>query len=77
MAKYNYLAVIQNLTCCGWEDVSEYETNSAGNPIEISDKPNPRTGRKESLLKHDFREYCASNTGSYRVIRRREKKETV
>jgi hypothetical protein len=71
--KYNYLAVIQNHTCYGWEDVSEYETDSKFCPIEKNDKPNPKTGRPESLLSHDLREYRASNTGAYRVINRREK----
>lgn len=70
--KYNYIKVIQQYYCpsYGWEDVSEYETDSAGTPVEISDKPSPK-GRKESLLAHDLREYKLTGYPT-RVIKRRE-----
>jgi hypothetical protein len=54
--KYSYLNVIQQNYGQGWEDVSEYTANSKGSSIEFSDKLSP-TGRKESLLSHDLREY--------------------
>lgn len=54
--KYNYFNVIQQNYGQGWEDVSEYETNSQFTPKEVSDKLSP-TGRKESLQSHDLREY--------------------
>lgn len=59
--KYNYLKVIQQHYGQGWEDVSEYESNSQGHPIELSDKPSPK-GRPESLLSHDLREYRLMDT---------------
>lgn len=71
-AKYNYLAVIQqSFGAYGWEDVSEYETDSAYIPVEKSDKPHPITGRPESLLKHDLREYKSMGYPT-RVINRRQ-----
>lgn len=36
--KYTYLKVIQQSYGQGWEDVSEYETDSAGIPKEKSGK---------------------------------------
>lgn len=72
--KYIYLKVIQQNYGQGWEDVSKYNTNSAGIPTEQSDKPyiSP-TGkeRKQSLLMHDLREYRLMGYGT-RVIRRKE-----
>lgn len=68
--KYEYFKVIQQHTSYGWEDVSHYETDSTFYPKEKSDKLSP-TGKKESLLSHDMREYRLSG-GSYRVIGRRE-----
>ncbi len=57
--KYNYLAVIQQNYGQGWEDVSEYETNSMGEPKEFI--PNPKIDgvrkAKCSLLRNDLREY--------------------
>jgi hypothetical protein len=69
--KYNYLKVIQQNYGQGWEDVSEYEATSTGNALELSDKPNPRTGRPEKLLNHDLREYKKTGYAT-RVIFRRE-----
>ena len=68
--KYNYLKVIQQQYGQGWEDVSEYETDSQGAPIEVSDKPSPK-GKRESLLHHDLREYRTTGYPT-RVIKRRE-----
>ncbi len=53
--KYNYEKVIQQHFGT-WEDVSIYEANSQGKPLEISDKLSPK-GKKETLLAHDLREY--------------------
>lgn len=68
--KYNYLNVIQQNYGQGWEDVSEYQANSKGVSIEYSDKLSPK-GRKETLLKHDAREYRATGYAT-RVIFRKE-----
>lgn len=54
--KYNYARVIQQHYGQGWEDVSEYETNSGYWKLEQSKTLSP-TGKKESLLSHDLREY--------------------
>lgn len=57
--KYTYLKVIQQ-NFGTWEDVSEYETNSKGEPKEWSDKPHIAVSgkeRKQSLLLHDLKEY--------------------
>lgn len=67
--KYTYNKVIQQHYGQGWEDVSEYETNSAGYNLEMSDKLSP-TGKKESLLSHDLREYKLMGYAT-RVIRRK------
>lgn len=69
-SKYNYLKVIQQHYGQGWEDVSEYETNSMGTPKEQSDKLSPK-GKKESLLSHDLREYRFTQYPT-RVIFRKE-----
>ena len=55
-SKYQYVTVIQQQYGCGWEDVSEYETDSQYIPKDKSDKLSP-LGRPESLLRHDLREY--------------------
>lgn len=55
--KYNYSKVIQQNYGQGWEDVSEYETNSQGAPKEYTDKVLNKYGHKQSLLSHDLREY--------------------
>jgi len=64
--KYNYLKVIQQNYGQGWEDVSEYETNSQGEGLEIHDN-------KDSLLTHDLREYKLTGYAT-RVINRKELK---
>ncbi len=59
--KYNYYRVIQGNYGYGWEDVSQYETNSQY-----------ITAHYNKDVKHDLIEYIASGIGSYRVIKRRE-----
>lgn len=58
--KLTYLKVIQQNYGQGWEDVSEYETDSQGNSSEKSGKfvtlSNGRT-IETSLIKHDLKEY--------------------
>lgn len=71
--KYNYYNVIQQHYGQGWEDVSEYEADSTGQSKEMSDKPNPKTGRPETLLRHDLREYNLTGYAT-RVIFRKELK---
>lgn len=68
--KYTYLKVIQQNYGQGWEDVSEYETDSQGVVKELSDKLNPK-GLIETLLHHDLREYRLMGY-STRVISRKE-----
>lgn len=60
--KFDYLKVIQqHYGCCGWEDVSHYETDSTGwAGKEIRD-----------LIKHDVKEYRLMGYPT-RVIFRRE-----
>jgi hypothetical protein len=72
--KYSYLKVIQQNYGYGWEDVSEYICNSQYIPEELSDKVLINSkGReyKETLLRHDLREYCLTGY-STRVIKRKE-----
>lgn len=73
--KYTYLKVIQQSYGQGWEDVSEYETNSTGAPVEYLDRPKVDgvSKSKLSLLRHDLREYKATGHPT-RVIRRKELK---
>lgn len=68
--KYTYVKVIQQHYGQGWEDASTYETTSQGECIEMNDKLGP-TGRKESLLSHDLREYKLMRYPT-RVIKRKE-----
>jgi hypothetical protein len=68
--KYSYLNVIQQNYGQGWEDVSEYAANSKGVSTEQSGKLSP-TGKKETLLKHDAREYRATGYAT-RVIFRKQ-----
>ncbi len=75
MNKYTYLKVIQQHYGQGWEDCSEYETNSQYICIEQSDKLS-QNGKKESLLSHDFREYKLMNYPT-RVIKRKELNKTI
>jgi hypothetical protein len=67
--KYTYLKVIQQ-NYGTWEDVSEYETNSKGEPKEYLSKLN-HIGCKVSLLKHDLREYKLMGYAT-RVIQRKQ-----
>lgn len=71
--KYTYLKVIQQNYGQGWEDVSEYETNSQGMPKEFHEYPkvNGVSKRKISLLRHDLKEYQLTGY-STRVISRKE-----
>jgi len=71
--KYKYLKVIQQHYGQGWEDVSEYETNSTGTPKEYTDKVIVTTysNHKQSLLVHDYKEYKLTGYPT-RVIRRKE-----
>lgn len=73
--KYNYLKVIQQHYGQGWEDVSEYEANSAGIPKELCDKLTDK-GRKQSLLSHDLKEYRLTGYPT-RVIFRKELKQAI
>jgi len=57
--KYTYLKVIQQNYGQGWEDVSEYETNSQG------------ITKDSELLKHDLKEYRLMGYPT-RVIQRKE-----
>lgn len=72
--KYNYLKVIQQNYGQGWEDVSEYETNSQGTPKEFV-QTKMASGNfintKTSLLSHDLKEYRLTGY-STRVINRKE-----
>jgi len=71
--KYTYVKVIQQYFGI-WEDVSEYETNSLGTPKDyIQEKFASDTLRntKQSLLKHDLKEYKLMGY-PVRVIRRKE-----
>jgi CO dehydrogenase/acetyl-CoA synthase alpha subunit len=71
--KYSYVKVIQQNYGQGWEDVSEYNCDSSYIPLEFNDKVliTPK-GReyKETLLKHDLREYSLMGY-STRVINRK------
>lgn len=72
--KYNYLKVIQQNYGKGWEDVSQYETNSQGTPKEWSDKMHISSSgkeRKQSLLLHDLKEYRLLGYAT-RVVSRKE-----
>lgn len=71
--KYNYLKVIQQNYGKGWEDVSEYETNSSGVPKEFHEFPKVDgvSKRKISLVRHDLAEYKLTGYPT-RVISRKE-----
>lgn len=65
MAKTKTIAVIQykygNLP---WEDVCEYHPEEYESRLSM-----------EKAVRHDLKEYIASNTGSYRRINRRIKEQ--
>jgi hypothetical protein len=65
--KYKYLAVIQQNYGFGWEDNSEYETDSKGNPIKYE----IANGIYISNLRHDYKEYKMTGY-STRIIKRKE-----
>ena len=70
--KYNYIKVIQQNYGQGWEDVSEYETNSQGYPKELTKEV--RKGTKYgylSLLAYDLKEYRLTGYLT-RVVSRKE-----
>jgi len=69
--KYTYLKVIQQNFGQGWEDVSEYETNSQGVTKELSDKVINKYGHRLSLLQHDLKEYRLMGYPT-RVIQRKQ-----
>lgn len=62
--KYKYLIVIQQHYGQGWEDVSQYDSNSYGQCLE---KHTDGT----SLLKHDLAEYRLTGYPT-RTIKRKE-----
>lgn len=75
MNKYVYKKVIQQNFGLGWEDVSEYVSNSLGVVSEMSGVfVAMRSGRKRelTLLKHDLLEYIKTGYPT-RVIFRRTK----
>jgi len=72
--KYNYLKVIQQHYGQGWEDVSEYQTNSQGTPKEyVREKwaSGAMRNTNVSLLRHDLKEYKLMGYPT-RVIQRKE-----
>jgi hypothetical protein len=72
--KYNYLKVIQQHYGQGWEDVSEYETDSQFNNFEKSGKfitTKFGTQREISLISHDLSEYRLTGYAT-RLICRKE-----
>lgn len=74
--KFEYWNVIQQHYGHGWEDVSHYEANSSGISQEMSDKPSP-TGKKETLLRHDLREYNMTGYATRVIFRKELKAELV
>ena len=74
--KYNYLKVIQQNYGQGWEDVSEYETNSQGEPKEFHEYPviDGKHRQTISLVRYDLAEYKLTGYPT-RVIGRKELKE--
>lgn len=71
--KYSYSKVIQQNYGQGFEDVSEYVTNSQYIPIEMSNKLHISSigkSRVQSLLLFDLKEYCLMDY-STRVVQRR------
>lgn len=67
--KYTYLKVIQQNYGKGWEDVSEYETDSYGVPVEKVQSINSRG--TQSLLIHDYKEYKLLGYPT-RVVKRKQ-----
>jgi hypothetical protein len=74
--KYNYLSVIQQHYGQGWEDVSEYETDSQYRNFEKSGSfYTDSKGRlkERSLIAHDLAEYRLTGYAT-RLINRKELK---
>lgn len=72
--KYKYLKVIQQNYGQGWEDASEYETDSTGTPKEYTGKPKQLSNgmfKAVPLITHDLKEYRMLGYPT-RVIRRKE-----
>lgn len=72
--KYKYLKVIQQNYGQGWEDVSEYETDSEGNHKEFSGKVRQLGNgmfKAIPLITLDLKEYKLLGYPT-RVIRRKE-----
>lgn len=71
-SKYYYTAVIQQNYGCGFEDVSEYNTDSQGNPVEFVNTvvPEGSSPKKISLLRNDLIEYKLTGYPT-RVVNRR------
>lgn len=63
--KYKYLKIIQQNYGQGWEDVSYYETNSSGFPIEYLE------GRSKTLFSNDLKEYRQTGYPT-RFVKRKE-----
>ena len=77
--KYTYEKVIQQHFGQGWEDVSDYETNSTGQLTEENKKSGKfktdiKTGRQRelTLLAHDLIEYLFTGYPT-RVVSRKVK----
>jgi len=82
--KYNYLNVIQQNYGQGWEDVSEYEANSAGKCIGESLHSgkfviNQRTGKQRelTLLTNDLIEYDKTGYATRVIFRKELNKEAA
>lgn len=72
--KHNYLKVIQQNYGQGWEDVSEYKTNSTYTLNEGSGNFRTlKSGRKIEipLIKHDYKEYESTGYPT-RIVRRKK-----
>jgi len=72
--KYKYLSVIQQYYGQGWEDVSEYETNSSYQNFEKSGifyTDAKGRQRERSLINHDLKEYRLTGYPT-RLINRKE-----
>jgi len=61
VSKWKYLKVIQQNCGQGWEDVSEYETNSSGQFIDPKDR---------FVFPNDFVEYCMMRYPTRKIERK-------
>lgn len=72
-SKYEYNYVIQQHYGQGWEDVSQYETNSTGRKLEMTGKVRTdKRGREHpvSLLSHDRSEYQLTGYPTRTIFRK-------